>query len=81
VDFVLAYPQADVEIEIYMKLPGGIDFGPNISRLFHILNLVQNIYHLKQAGWVWSKHLHKEILQLKFNQSAYDPCIYTDAVL
>jgi len=27
VDFVLACPQADVESEIYMKLPRGIDFG------------------------------------------------------
>ena len=54
-DFVLAYPEADVECEIYMKRPGGIDFGPIISGLFQFLKLVKNIYHLKQAGWVWSK--------------------------
>jgi len=50
VDFVLASPQADVDSEIYMKLPGGINFGPNISRLYHVLKLIKNIYGLKQAG-------------------------------
>jgi len=40
VDFVLAYPQGDIENEIYMKLPRGIDFGPKISRLFHFFKLV-----------------------------------------
>jgi len=76
VDYVLAYLQADVESEIYIKLPRGIDFGPNISRLSHVLKLVKNIYGLKQAGWVWNKHHHKGLLKLKFNQLAYDPCIY-----
>lgn len=59
-----------------MKLPRGIDFGPNISRLSHVLKLVKNIYGLKQAGWVWNKHLHKGLLNLKFNQLAYNSCIY-----
>ena len=76
VDFVLAYPQADVESEIYKKLPRGIDFGPNISRLTHVLKLVKNTYSLKQAGWVCNKHLHKGLLKLKLNQSAYYPSIY-----
>jgi len=48
VDFVLAYPQADVESEIYMKIPRGIDFGPNISRLSNFLKLVKNIYSLNK---------------------------------
>jgi len=59
VDFVLAYPQADVKSEIYMKLPRGIDLGPKISRLSHVLKLIKNIYGLKQAGHVWNLHLHK----------------------
>jgi len=49
VDFVLAYPQADVESETYIKLPRGVNFGPNISRTAHALKLLKNIYGLKQC--------------------------------
>jgi len=76
VDFVLAYPQADVDSEIFIKLPRGINFGPNISRLSHVLKLIKNIYGLKQAGRVWNKHLHKGLIKLKFQQSTYDACIF-----
>ena len=75
-DFMLAYPQADVESETYIKLPRGVNFGPNISRTMHALQLLKNIYGLRQAGHVWNKHLHQGLLQLRFMQSNCDPCIY-----
>jgi len=59
VDFVLTYPQTYVESKIWIKLPRGIDFGPQLSRLSHVLKLIKNIYVLKQAGQIWNKHLHK----------------------
>jgi len=58
VDFVLAEPQAEVESKMYIKLPHGINFGPNISRANQALKLLKNIYGLKQAGHVCNKHLH-----------------------
>jgi len=80
VDFVLAYPQADVKSEIYMKLPRGIDLGPKISRLSHVLKPIKNVYGLKQAEHVWNRHLHKGLLQLNFSQSTYDPCIFSETM-
>jgi len=59
-----------------MKLPRGINLGPNISRPSHVLKLIKNIYGLKQAGQVWNKHLHKGLIKLKFHQSTYNSCIY-----
>ena len=76
VDFVLAYPQVDIDSETYIKLPRGVNFGAGISRSTHIVKLLKNIYGLKQAGRVWNQHLHCGLVQLKFEQSKYDPCIY-----
>jgi len=76
VDFIWAYPQADEESETYIKLPCGINFGPNISRTMHVLKLLKNIYGLKQAGHVCNNHLHQGLLQLKFVQSKCNPFIF-----
>jgi hypothetical protein len=56
IDFVLAYPQADVECKMYMKIPRGfeIDGKPNKT---HVLKLLKNLYGQKQAGRVWNQHL------------------------
>jgi hypothetical protein len=51
VDFVMAYPQAPIEIDIYMKLPRGIQTAHGNSK-DHILKLEKNIYSQKQAGCV-----------------------------
>jgi len=67
-DFVLAYPQADVESETYIKLPRRVNFGPNISRTTHALKLLKEIYGLRHAGGVWNKHMHQGLLQLRFVQ-------------
>jgi len=67
IDFVLAYPQAEVKSETYIKLSGGINFGPNISTTIHVLKLLKNIYGLKQAGCVWNKDVHQGLLHYRSN--------------
>jgi len=57
-DFVLAYPQAEIEGDIYMKLPKGFEIPDNQEKGGHCLKLLKNIYGLKQAGRVWNLHLH-----------------------
>jgi hypothetical protein len=42
-DFVMAYPQAPTEMEIYMELPQGIQTEHRNSK-DHVLNLEKNIY-------------------------------------
>ena len=51
VDFVMAYPQAPVETDIYMELPQGIQTKTGNSK-DHVLKLLKNIYGQKQAGRV-----------------------------
>ena len=48
IDFVLAYPQADLDMDIYMELPQGFNVGPESRR--YVLKLQKNLYSLKQAG-------------------------------
>jgi Reverse transcriptase (RNA-dependent DNA polymerase)/GAG-pre-integrase domain len=75
-DFVLAYPQAPVETDLYMEIPAGFAIkGSNNKK--HVLKLVQNLYGQKQAGRVWYKYLSDGLCtKLKFTQSVHDPCIF-----
>jgi len=56
IDFVMAYPQAPIEMDMYMELPQGINTKQGNSK-DHVLKLLQNIYGQKQAGCVWNHHL------------------------
>jgi hypothetical protein len=51
VNFVMAYPQAPIKMDIYMKLPQGIQTKHRNSK-DHILKLEKNFYGQKQAGRV-----------------------------
>ncbi|KAI2494579.1 hypothetical protein MHU86_19949 [Fragilaria crotonensis] len=74
IDFVLAYPQADAECEIYMEIPQG--FTHEGQRKTHALRLLKNIYGTRQAGRVWNKHLHAGLMERGYRQSSVDHCIY-----
>jgi hypothetical protein len=56
VDFVMAYPQAPIETDIYMELPQGVKISTENSK-DHMLKLLKNIYGQKQAGQVWNSSL------------------------
>jgi len=73
-DFILAYPQAEVDGPIYMKQ--GFEIPGKHGKEGHCLKLLKNIYGLEQAGRVWNLHLHKGLLILKYTQSKTDPCLY-----
>jgi Reverse transcriptase (RNA-dependent DNA polymerase) len=73
-DFVLAFPQAPVETDIYMDIPKGFEYKGNKDD--HVLKLVNNLYGQKQAGRVWNLYLTEGLIKLGFKQSKNDPCIY-----
>jgi hypothetical protein len=56
VDFVMAYPQAPIKMDIYMKLPQGIQTKHGNCK-DHVLKLEKNIYGQKQAGRMWNSFL------------------------
>jgi Reverse transcriptase (RNA-dependent DNA polymerase) len=64
IDFVLAYPQADVECDLYMKIPKGFTIQGH-DQSTHVLKLLKNLYGQRQAGRVWNKLLHNNFLELR----------------
>lgn len=78
IDFVLAYPQADIECDLYMELPRGIVFE-GVTQKTHCLLLRKNLYGQKQAGRVWNQYLHDGLLARGFTQSKVDMCLYFHA--
>ena len=73
-DFVLAYPQADVECDLFLEIPQGFEFEG--SRTTHCLKLIKNLYGSKAAGRVWQRHLFKGLADLGFTQSDTDECVF-----
>ena len=67
IDFILAYPQADVKIPIYLFTPQGVIIG-NGSRDV-VLRLRKDLYGLKDAGRTWWEHLSTELPDLDLKQS------------
>ncbi len=66
VDFVMAYPQAPVETDIYMELPQGIKTA-TVNSKDHILKLLKNIYGQKQAGREWNSFLADRLTSLGYH--------------
>ena len=75
IDFVMAYPQAPIEMDMYMELLQGIQTKHGNSK-DHVLKLLQNIYGQKQAGCVWNHHLTTKLLEIGFTQSLIDNCVF-----
>ena len=73
VDFVLAYTQADVECELYMKIPKGFEVDDDDS---YCLKLKRNLFGQKQAGRVWNQHLVEKLKSIGFEVSAIDECLF-----
>jgi len=75
-DFVLAYPQADIKVLLYMEMTHSFeckDYKPCKV----VLALCKNLYNQKQAGCVWYQHL-TQLLTTKhcFTQSIADKCVF-----
>jgi hypothetical protein len=69
IDFVLAFPQADLEVPVYMELPMGFDVPENESQKHYVLRLNKRLYGLKQAGYNCFKTaiLYQAMLTLVFS--------------
>ena len=75
-DFVLAFPQAPVECDLYMEVPMGYKMKGNRNPKDHALKLLKNLYGQKQAGRVWYEYLSDKLLANGFTQSNFDPCVF-----
>jgi hypothetical protein len=73
-DFVLAYPQAPVECDLYMEIPKVFAIDGDRKRFG--LKLEKNLYGQKQAGRVWNQFLTKRLTDHGFVQSKVDECLF-----
>jgi hypothetical protein len=71
----MSYPQAPIEMDIYMKLPQGIQTKHGNSKE-HVLKLEKNIYGQKQAGCVWNSFLVDKLTPIGFTTSLIDDCVF-----
>ena len=81
VDFVQAFPQANIKSTIYLKTPAGVEF-PLEDQV--VLKLLKNLYGLKDAGLTWFEHLSSGLEAMNFKSSLSDPCIFirnTDIII
>ena len=74
VDFVLAYPQADIEYDMHMKLPYGIELRDKTQK--YCLRLKKNLYGQKNAGRTFYLYMVDGLLKLGYKQSSIDECIF-----
>jgi hypothetical protein len=71
-----AFPQADLEVPVYMELPLGFDTPENRSQKLYVLCLNKSLYGLKQAGYNWFAKLRNDLINCGFTQSNIDACVF-----
>jgi hypothetical protein len=76
IDFVLAFPQADVEVPVFMELPLGFDAPDSQNWKHYVLWLNKSLYGLKQAGYNWFAKLSNGLEDRGFVPSSIDPCVF-----
>ena len=59
IDFTLAFPQANVEAEIFMELPIGFKSSEDGD---YVLKLVKNLYGLKNAAKQWFELIRDNLI-------------------
>ena len=74
IDFVLAFPQAEVECPMYMEVPRGCNVDG--SRDNYVLKLKKNLYGAKQGSWVWFNFLKQGLRKRGFKASKTDPAVF-----
>ena len=74
INFVLAFPQAKPECDMYMEIPRGCNVGGSKSN--YVLKLNKNLYGSKQASKLWFEHLRRGLRKRGFKQSKADECMF-----
>ena len=78
INFVLAFPQADLPIPVYMELPAGVTpiYEVDSNRRRYVLRLNKPLYGLKSSGHNWFKKLRSGLTDRHVFQSQIDKCVF-----
>ena len=81
-DFVLAFPQAKLDVDIFMELPVGFEPAEGNLKMF-VLKLEKNLYGLEQAANNWFELLKSGLEACGFRACNSDQCIFVchDAIV
>ena len=75
IDFILAFPQATLTVDIYMRVPWGFTVTTPEGKPA-VLKLVKNLYGLCDAGKTWYEYLRKGLMDRGCVPSKVDPCVF-----
>ena len=76
-DVKSAYLNANLEEELYLDVPDGLDVGNHAEHDKFVLKLNKSQNGLKQSGRNWNAVFHSFICSLASQQSLADPCMYS----
>jgi hypothetical protein len=65
VDISTAFLNGEIDAEVYMKLPEGLEADAEGSKCW-ALKLLKGIYRIKQGPCIWSMKLHKVLSEIGF---------------
>jgi len=68
-----AFLHGNSDFAIYVKQPPGFE---NHTHPDSVLLLLKSLYGLKQASRIWYLSLYDAIINLRFQSSKFDPCIF-----
>jgi hypothetical protein len=71
-DIETAFLNADLQEEIYMRQPRGVEDGTA-----RVMRLLKSIYGLKQASREWYKLFHQTLSSLGLKRAISDTSLYT----
>ncbi len=69
-DIVGAYLEGNIEEELYMRVPEGVNAPGKVCRL------KKGLYGLKQAGRNWNKVITSTLTELGFHTTSADPSVF-----
>ena len=79
IDFVLAFPEADLKEDIWIQLPVGFKFDSQTEAEFdkcYVLKLNNNLYGIKQGSFNWYEKLKASLVDRDFKPSYIYPSLY-----
>lgn len=78
IDFVLAFPQAKLDVDVFMEVPAGMRFRgvPEQDTRKYVLRLTRSLYGLKQGSANWYNMLSQGLADRGFKSSDVDPCVF-----
>ena len=72
-DFVQAFSQPEIKVDIYLEIPLDMRSPENKG---YVLKLLKNLYGLKDAGRTWWEYLQQGLENRGFQPSKVDPSVY-----